>query len=485
MADENKTVAPLPEEQLSTSEHTLTLNGETIHYTATAGTILIREEHEKEAHKAKASIFYTAYTKKGADLANRPITFAFNGGPGSASVWLHLGLFGPRRVLMDDEGNPLPPPYRLVDNEFSLLEVSDVVFIDPVSTGYSRAVPGEKDKQYHEFKKDIASIAEFIRVYTTRHNRWQSPKFLAGESYGTTRAAELSGVLQHEHHMFLNGLLLISAVLDFTTGVFHTNNDLPYILYLPTYTATAWYHNRLDAELQQDLQATLREVETFAETEYASALFLGSKLSAERREALVAKLSRYTGLSADYIRQTNLRIEHIRFCKQLLRDQHRSVGRLDSRFIGIDRDAAGMGFEHDPSFTNIQGTYTGAFNDYMRRELGYETDLPYEIINFKVHPWDYNVWQNRYVDVAETLRGSMSKNPYLKVFVANGYYDLATPYFATEYTINHLQLDPSLTDNITMTYYDAGHMMYVQLESLRKLKADIDAFVKSAVPTAA
>ncbi|MGB1250613.1 MAG: S10 family peptidase, partial [Candidatus Promineifilaceae bacterium] len=463
------------------SEHSLTINGETINYTATAGTILIREEDEKEAHKAKASIFYTAYTKNGADLQNRPITFAFNGGPGSASVWLHLGLFGPKRVLMDPDGNPLPPPYRVADNEFTLLDISDIVFIDPVSTGYSRPVPGEKDKQYHEFKKDIDSIAEFIRVYTTRHNRWQSPKFLAGESYGTTRAAELSGVLQHEHHMFLNGLLLISAVLDFTTGVFNRNNDLPYILYLPTYTATAWYHNLLDDDLQQDLQATLREVEAFAETEYASALFLGKKLDAERREAIVAKLARYTGLSAEYIRQTNLRIEHIRFCKQLMRSQNRTVGRLDSRFQGIDREITGLGFEHDPSFTNIQGTYTGAFNDYMRRELGYETDLPYEIITSKVRPWSYKVFENRYVDVAETLRASMSKNAYLKVFVANGYYDMATPYFATEYTFNHLYLDPSLEKNITMTYYDAGHMMYIHLESLRKLKDDMAAFIADAL----
>jgi carboxypeptidase C (cathepsin A) len=429
-------------------------------------------------------MFFVAYTLHDAgDVAKRPVTFSFNGGPGSSSVWLHLGVLGPRRVLMDDVGHLPQPPYRLTDNEHTLLEDTDLVFIDPVGTGYSRAVVGEKGKAFHTFKRDIESVGDFIRLYTTRYRRWASPKFLIGESYGTTRAAGLSGYLQDRHGMYLNGLMLVSSVLDFQTLFFLPTNDVPYIVYLPSYAATAWYHKRLDPKLQKSLRATIDEARAFALGEYASALLQGDALPARDRARIAAKLARYTGLSADYIERSRLRIEIMRFCKELLREKRRTVGRLDSRFIGIDRDAAGEQFEQDPSMANIMGPYTATFNDYVRRELGYESDLPYEILSFKTHEaWRFDDHENRYVEVADTLRKAIHTNPHLKVFVANGYYDLATPFLATEYTFDHLALDESLRGNVSMAYYEAGHMMYIHKASLAQLKKDLTAFVRAAAP---
>jgi carboxypeptidase C (cathepsin A) len=471
--------AKTPKEQLIKTKHSVAIDGQEVAYTTTAGTILLKEEDGEP----KASVFFVAYTRDGTkDASARPITFSFNGGPGSSSVWLHLGLLGPRRVLMDDEGHALPPPYKLVDNAYSLLDVTDLVFVDPVSTGYSRAVPGEEPKQYHGFDSDIESVGEFIRLYTTRFKRWASPKFLIGESYGTTRAAGLSGFLQERHGMYLNGIMLISAILNFGTARFDVGNDMPYILFLPTYTATAWYHKRLDEDLQADLRRTLQEVEAFARGEYALALMQGAALPEDERERVAQKLARYTGLSPAYVEQTDLRINIFRFVKELLRDERRTVGRLDSRFTGIDRDAAGERFDYDPSLAAITGPYTGTLNDYVRRELRFESDLPYEILTSRVQPWDYSKHQNQYVNVAETLRGAMTQNPSLKVFVANGFYDLATPYYATWYTFNHLGLDPDLQGNISMGYYTAGHMMYIHIPSLAQLKADLRGFIRSAIP---
>jgi carboxypeptidase C (cathepsin A) len=486
---EIKETPPLKDEIVET-RHTAVINGREIAYTVTAGTMVLQEEEkeDEDTRKPKAAVFFIAYTKEGEEVAGRPITFSFNGGPGSSSVWLHLGVLGPRRVPVEQEGDvggqcrPLPPPYRLVDNEHSLLDVTDLVFIDPVSTGYSRAAPREKIKQFHNFKKDIESVGEFIRLYTTRARRWTSPKFLIGESYGTTRAAGLSGHLQDRHGLYLNGIMLVSSILNFQTADFHPGNDLPYPLFLPTYTATAWYHRRLDDALQQDLRQTLDEVEAFAGGEYTLALMKGAKLTADERAHIVQKLTRYTGLSADYIERANLRIEIHRFVKELLRDERRTVGRLDSRFTGIDRDAAGEQYDYDPSYAVIQGPYTATLNDYVRGELQFESDLPYEILTGRVWPWKFEQHENQYVDVADTLRDAMSKNPFLKIFVANGYFDLATPYFATEYTFNHLGLDPDRQQNIAMAYYPAGHMMYIHDPSLAQLKVDLAAFVASAVP---
>jgi len=466
-----------PAEKTVKSKHTVVIDGQEIAYTATAGTLILKDEEDKP----KASLFYVAYTRDGVeDMARRPLTFSFNGGPGSSSVWLHMGVVGPRRVLMSPEGDMLPPPYTLVNNEYSLLDVTDLVFIDPVSTGFSRPVVGEKAKPFHDFKKDVESVGDFIRLYTTRYQRWASPKFLAGESYGTTRSAGLAGYLQARHGMYLNGIMLISAVLNFQTLEFDYGNDLPYIVYLPAYTAAAWYHHRLPADLHGDLHAALREAEEFARGEYTLALLLGDALPAARRRAVVRKLVRLTGLSAQYLEQTDLRIEHVHFCKELRRSENRTIGRLDSRAVGMDRDSIGEYFEYDPSYAVIQGPYTAAFNDYIRRELNFESDLPYEILTERVRPWSYAQHENRYVEVAETLRSAMHQNPALQEHVANGYYDLATPYLATEYTFNHLGLDEALRGNITMSYYEAGHMMYIHQASLEKLKGELAAFIRKA-----
>ena len=478
-----------PKEEMSVTKHTVTVDGQTLRYTATAGTMVLKEEAEEDGRskgeQAQAAIFYVAYTLDGVDeMSQRPITFSFNGGPGSSSVWLHLGVLGPRRVEMaDEEGNMPRPPFELVDNAFSLLDKTDLVFIDPVSTGYSRVVPGEKAKVFHDFKKDIESVGEFIRLYTTRSGRWTSPKFLIGESYGTTRAAGLSGFLQERHGLYFNGVMLVSSILNFQTAYFRPGNDLPYILFLPTYTATAHYHGRLEDELQKKpLREVLDEVEAFALGEYTLALMQGSALPAGERAEIVEKVARYTGLTPDYVERTNLRVEIMRFTKELLRDEGLTAGRLDSRFTGRDRDDAGENFEFDPSYAAIQGPYTATLNDYVRGELQFESDLPYEILTDRVRPWSYDEFQNQYVDVAETLRKGMNVNPYLRVFVANGYYDLATPYLATKYTFNHLGLPAERQEeDVTMHYYEAGHMMYLHRPSLAQLKEDLAAFVEAAM----
>ena len=466
-----------PEEKVVQTKHSVKIGGQENRYTATAGTLLLKLEDGTP----KASVFYVAYTKDDvSDTTKRPLTFTFNGGPGAASIWLHLGAFGPRRVEMGDVGALLPPPYKLVDNEYSLLDVTDLVFIDPVSTGYSRAVPGEAPKQFHGVQEDIESVGDFIRLYATRNKRWTSPKFLAGESYGTTRAAGLSGYLQQRYGMYLNGIILISSILNFQTAEFDTGNDLPYMLYLPTYTAIAWYHKKLPADLQTDLHKAVDESRTFAAHEYADALMVGDGLPAARRAEIAQKLSRLTGLSAEYLERSNLRIEIQRFDKELLRDQRRTVGRLDGRFTGIDQDAAGARPEYDPSLAAIVGPYTATFHDYVRGDLKFESDLFYEYLTGRVRPWNYEPYENRYVNVAETLRSAMNQNPFLRVFVGKGYYDLATPFFAAEYTFDHLSLDESLRGHLSGGYYEGGHMMYVNLPSLAKLKSDLAQFIQAS-----
>ena len=493
MTDETKTDVkteakpekPVVTDHLVESKHKITIEGNEIEYTVTTGTMVLREEtpdreKEFEGEKPKAEFFFVAYSKDGIeDPAKRPLTFSFNGGPGSASVWLHLGVLGPRRVRMEFDGNLPKPPYQLTDNEFSLLDQTDLVFIDPVSTGYSRPVEGQKAKDFHAFKKDIESVGDFIRLYTTRYNRWLSPKFLIGESYGTTRASGLSGYLQERHGLYLNGIMLVSAVLNFQTVDFTPGNELPYVLFLPTYAATAWYHHAL--RIRRPLQKLLAEVEKFAINEYAPALLQGDDLPRRERQNIVEKLARYTGLSQEYIERSNLRIPDFRFFKELLRSRARVVGRLDSRFLGIDADNLGDGTQNDPSYTNIIGPYTAAFYDYVRRELNFEKDIPYEVINGQVSPWSYAQHENQFVYVSETLRQAISINPYLRVFLACGYYDLATPYFASEYTIKHLGLDESLRGNISTSYYEAGHMMYIHMPALEQLKKDLADFIQKAL----
>lgn len=482
-SDENSNSEP--EDNLSVTHHSVTINGKELNYTATTGTMVLKEETDKEGEKPKASIFFVAYTLDDVeDTSKRPVTFSFNGGPGSSSVWLHLGVLGPRRVKPDEHGNPPQPPYQLTNNEFSILDKTDLVFIDPVSTGFSRAVPGEEAKQFHGFQKDIESVGNFILLYLGRYQRWRSPKFLIGESYGTTRACGLSGYLQDKRGMYLNGIMLVSVVLNFQTIRFAAGNDLPYILFLPTYTATAYWHNSLDqleTDTEDSFEKILEDAREFALGDYTLALMQGSNLSDRRRQAIVKKLATYTGLSTDYIEKTDLRIKINRFCKELLRDEGETVGRFDSRFKGIDRDSAGENYEYDPSSAVIQGAYTATLNDYVRGDLQFESDLPYEILSGRVHPWNYGGHQNEYVNVADTLRKAMTTNPALKVYVANGYFDLATPFLASEYTFTHLGLDKSLQDNITMAYYGAGHMMYVDMDELKKMKADMDAYLDATL----
>ena len=484
---------PAPKDNLVVTQHKVRIGGKEIKYTATAGTMVLKEEpsdreKEWEGEKPRAQVFFVAYTRDESDgksaqrasaVRERPLTFSFNGGPGSSSVWLHLGVLGPRRVVMTDDGELPAPPFQLTDNQYSLLDETDLVFIDPVSTGYSRATDGQKPKEWHEFRKDIESVGDFIRLYTTRYNRWLSPKFLIGESYGTTRAAGLSGYLQERHGLYLNGLILVSAVLDFTTVEFKTNNELPFVLFLPGYAATAWYHKK--AGIGQSLNDFLHEAEEFARGAYASALMKGDLLPAEERLQVVKELARFTGLSTEFIERTQLRIIDQHFFKELLRESGRTVGRLDSRFLGVDRLGVTEAAEYDPLLTNVMGPYTACFYDLVRAELKFESDLPYEILSEKVWPWSYAAFENQYLNVAETMRKAMTYNPHLKVFVANGYYDLGTPYFATEYTFSHLGLDKSLHQNVNMAYYEAGHMMYIHRPSLKKMKADLVKFIRSAI----
>jgi carboxypeptidase C (cathepsin A) len=463
-------------DKISTTQHTVTIGGQTISYTARAGTMIMKDEEGKP----RASFFFTSYTKDGADPARRPVTYTFNGGPGSSSVWLHMGAFGPKRVVYaDDMGNAAKPPYRTVDNEGSILDVTDLVFIDPVTTGYSRAIPFGDANKFHGVDSDIQSVGEFIRLWTTRYGRWASPKFLAGESYGTTRAAGLSGWLGQQG-FYLNGIVLISSILNFETASFDSGNDLAYELFLPTYTAIAWYHKRLPSDLQNGtLEHAVTESEQFALGDYTHALMQSERIGDQERRDVAAKLARLTGLSSDYIDRANLRVRIDRFDKELLRDKRRIVGRLDGRFVGIDKDAAGESTEFDPSYAAIFGEYTAVVNDYVRRELKFDTDLPYEILTGKVRPWNYDRASNRYVDVAETLRGAIAQNPFMKVFVANGYYDLATPFAATRYTFARMQLDPDLRKNISMDYFETGHMVYIDRKAQARLKKDVDEFIRA------
>jgi carboxypeptidase C (cathepsin A) len=472
---------PQPKEVKVEKTHKIMIDGKEISYKSISGKLILKHEVDEKEPQAKASIFYIAYIKEGVDdPSKRPIMYSFNGGPGSSSVWLHMGLLGPKRVIAEKDGQPVPPPYQLIDNEYSILDLCDLVFIDPVSTGYSRAVPGEKAEQFHNVQSDIEAVGEFIRLFTTKFGKWLSPKFLIGESYGTTRAAGLSGFLQDRFGMFLNGIILVSSILNFVTARFDPGNIMPHALFLPTYTATSWYHKRLSEDLQTDLNTTLKEVEKFVYDEYLPALLKGDNLAGDEKDNIVTKLSRYTGLKPEYLEQTNLRINIMRFIKELLKDKRRTVGRLDSRFQGIDLDAAGSNPEFDPSYPVIQGPYSTTFNDYVRNNLGFEEDIPYEILTGIYMKWKNNYSQgyDGMLNVAETLRSAMSKNPFLKVHIDNGYFDLATPYFATIYTFNQLNLDPSLRDNISMEFYEAGHMMYIDENSLKKQKSTIKNFVE-------
>ena len=481
MAEESEDAKPSengksePLDDLVTTAHSL---GE-LSYTVTTGRIVLREEKLTDdvfdGNEARAEIFLTAYIRAGADPLTRPVTFAFNGGPGSSSVWLHLGLLGPRRVDMGDVGALKPPPYGLTDNHETLLAESDLVFIDPISTGYSRAVKGGKPKDFHGFTGDLNSVGEVIRLWTSRHGRWLSPKYLCGESYGTLRAAALARHLQRRFGLNLNGLMLVSSVLDMGTLEFEGHNDDPYPLFLPTYAAIAHYHG---LHGDRPLREVLAEAERFAERDYPWALARGARMTAEERADAVTTLARLTGLSVDYIDRVDLRIEHIRFFTELLRSRRRTVGRLDGRFLGWDADYGYERWNADPSYDAILGPYTAAINHYLKTELGYTNDLAYNTLTDKVHPWSLKEFEGKHLYVVDQLAAAMRANPHLRLYVASGYHDGATPYFATEHTLAHLAIPDELRANITVEYFEAGHMMYVHEPSRLAQSEHLRAFVR-------
>lgn len=455
------------------THHIILLHGKPFHYTATTGYLTMKNKQGK----VLAHLFFIAYTKDGVqDIKDRPISFAFNGGPGSSSIWLHMGALGPKRVVLSPKGVAPAPPYQLMDNQNTWLDKTDLVFIDPVSTGYSRPAQGQDAGQFHGYNEDIQSVGDFIRLFTTRYNRWSSPKFLVGESYGTTRAAGLSGYLQERYSMYLNGIVLISSVLNFQTITFSPENDLPFELFLPTYASTAWYYHRLSPDLQALTVAQLiRKVETFSESEYARVLFEGQSTDSSDVQDVLEKLHRYTSLPLDYLKESRLRVTDSHFFKELLRDSSMVIGRYDSRFSGEAEHPESEFASYDPSDKNLDGVFVATFNSYVRNELNYKNDLVYEPLA-NVWPWDYRNVENRFLDVSSTLHHAMIINPYLHVWVCCGYFDLATPVFSAEYTIHHMGLSPSQRRRLQFTYYKAGHMVYISQNTEDKLHRDADAF---------
>jgi carboxypeptidase C (cathepsin A) len=469
------------EETPVTTKHSVRVGSRTLNYSVTTGFMPLRNAVSGDL---EARIFFMAYTLDGqSDPSRRPLMFSFNGGPGSASVWLHLGALGPKRVKMLDDGFMPPAPYEMVENESTWLDMTDMVFIDPVGTGYSRAAKPELASKFFGVNGDIESVGEFIRLYLGRNERWSSPLFLVGESYGTTRAAGLSNHL-FERGIALNGIVLVSTVLNFQSIRFADNNDLPLVLIFPSYAATAWYHKKLAPEWQsKPLREVLEAAENFAVGEFAPAMLKIDRLNAQERQRLAEKFSALSGLSRTFVENNNFRVELGEFNKELLRDRRLTTGRLDSRFVGYDRESASNNPEFDPSMTAIRTPYTAVFNSYVRGDLKFRSDLEYYILGGGINsPWNWNT-NNAYADTSAALSSAMRKNPYMKVHVASGYYDMATPYFAAEYTLSALSLDPQLRRNISTSYYEAGHMMYIEKRSLAKMKAEVSDFIRGALPT--
>lgn len=483
--DNKKADSDKDKPKVSITEGKVTIAGKELAYTATASKIFQKSDSGDE----KAELFFTAYTAGELDEEgepkvdhDRPITFCFNGGPGSSSVWLHLGMLGPRRISLPDDASFAAPPYDLIDNKYSLLDKTDLVFIDPVGTGYSRPSKGEKKDQFHGLEEDLRSVSQFIHDYTSKYKRWSSPKYILGESYGGLRAGGLAERLQDRYRMYLNGVILVSAVLDFSTLDFASNNDLPYILFMPGYTATAWRHKALDDELlSKSLEEVVAMSEEFAYGDYADALLRGASLSEEDQAKVVAQMEKLTGLSEIYLKRAKLRVSLSRFAKELLRDQGKVVGRFDSRYTGPGDDGNGARMDFDPSDAAFEGIFGGAMNAYLANELEYEDERVYEIIA-SVWPWNYKPYVNSYVTTANRLADAMTKNPHLHTFAACGYYDLATPAFAMKHTRDHALNRKGLSSRFTMEFYEAGHMMYVYEPALEKQRKDLLRFYDSSMP---
>ena len=455
--------------KIVTTKKTISIAGKTMSFTIETGYLAWKDDKDEQ----KANVFYTAYIKDGEQEGKRPVSFAFNGGPGSSSLWLHLGCLGPKRIIMDETGNAPAPPYELTNNESSWLDLTDIIFIDPVGTGFSRPAKGEKDAQFYGYRNDISSVGEFIRLYLNKQKRWGSPKFIIGESYGTTRAAGLSKYLIDEHGIYLNGIVLISCALNFETLREFEDNDMAFISYLPSITATSFYHKKLAPVLQKDLQTSLTKVESFIYNSYANALLKGSLLTQNEKDKMADSLSYYTGLSKAYILKSNIRIPSWRYRKMLLNDSAVSVGRFDSRLKIQETDAIDDDCANDASFTKIRAAFSTSINYYLRSELKYNNDLPYTVIG-NVSPWEYA--NGKYLNVIPELSEAMIQNPDMKVWIASGYFDLATPYFGTNQAIHHANIPSSIRKNIITTYYEAGHMMYLYKPCLEKLKKDASQF---------
>jgi carboxypeptidase C (cathepsin A) len=462
------------------THHQVTPNGKVLKYAATAGRLPIK----RGDGKIEAEMFFVAYTLDGQDAGKRPLTFAFNGGPGSATIWLHMGALGPRHVVLQPDGFLPPAPYQVADNPSTLLDKSDVVFVDAISTGFSRAANAELSKKFLGVKGDIEAFSEFIRLYLTRYERWSSPLFLFGESYGTTRAAGIAGNLADQGISF-NGVTLLSTALSFETLVDNKSNDQPYVLLIPTFTMIAGYHKKLPPDLAQDMTKARQQSVQWASTEYAQALAKGDALTGDERQKVIDQMARFTGLSKEVIDQANLRIDVPKFTHYLLLDQKLRVGRLDGRFTGPDPDGLLDTPFYDPTESAIMGPYTSVFNNYVRAELGYKTDMPYQVF-----PSDENVFENAwnwgsgiagFPDTATALRQAIVKNPYLRVLVMEGFYDLATPFYAADYTIDHLNLSPRYRKNISFATYEAGHMVYLPTDGLKKLKSDEAGFMDKSL----
>ncbi|MGE5626266.1 MAG: S10 family peptidase [Bacillota bacterium] len=470
-----------PKEEKSVTHHSVSVGGKNVAYDATAGTLLIKNEKDEPV----ASMFYVAYAASGADPAHRPVTFVFNGGPGSSSMWLHMGSFAPLRVLTPDAAPTPPAPYDLAPNAYSLIDKTDLVFVDAIGTGFSKTVGKGEGKDFYGVDQDVSAFGRFIQRYVSLNGRWNSPKFLLGESYGTTRAAGLSLWLE-DKGVALNGVILVSSWLDPYVDFFGPNYaiDEPYELYLPTMAATAWYHKKI-ANPPANLADFVQQAREFAMGDYAAALAKGDTLSPADTQAIAKKISAFTGLSVDYILKAKLRVTPDRFQKELLRDEARVTGRLDARYLGIDHDSAGESPESDPAGTAFAPAFVASFNNYVRTQLNFNTDMSYQPTNYAVgNDWD---WSHRVdgqkaplFDVAEDLRAAMSQDPHMLVFSANGYYDFATPFFETEYTLHHMGLDPSLTKNIRYGFYESGHMIYMHEPALKQLKADLAKFYDDA-----
>jgi carboxypeptidase C (cathepsin A) len=464
----------LAQEQVSITKHSIQLDGNTLNYTAIAGFLPILDE----SGKTEANMFFVAYIRQQQNAASTPITFAFNGGPGSSSVWLHLGCLGPRRVILQEDGGR--SPYTLVDNQYTWLDLTDIVFIDPIGTGFSFVVDKSHEKDFFDVHKDIDSVGSFIRLFLTKYKRWSSPKYLVGESYGTLRAVGLLDYLPKEYGIKIDGAALISSALNFEMISFKRGNDLPYVLYLPSYTAAAWYHKKLSRDLQADPQKTLKEVQKWANNEYLVLLAKGDNLSADEQSKLSDKLSAYTGLSKEFIRKKHFRIDVFSFITELLADKGLQIGLMDSRITGI---AAPAGDEYeDPSFGAVRTTFVTALNDYLARSLDCNSVMPYKSLSMKANSsWQWGSAAGGFVDFTDNLTKAIIANEKLKVFAAMGYYDLTTPFSTQEYTFDHLGLEPGHKKNIRYSYYNSGHQVYTSEESLKKLKTDITDFYRDQI----